>query len=294
MAFEKKITQQSDPYRQVGNNQNKVSNVYWGEVTSIEDNTDGGRIKVKIPELDTQTPNENLPYCYPMMPKFLHIYPKVGEVVRIILEDTDTPQRSRYWVGSVISQLQNVKFDNVYRALSTTNVKQTQPLRAESTYPKAKGVFPDKKDIGIIGRDNTDIILKEREVHIRAGKHTIDNVLELNRKNPATQSLYFEEISGDTRSMLLHLADKIAFISHDGIPKFSAADITQDERNRIVSKAHPMVRGDVLAEILEIFRKAILNHIHPYSNLPSDKSGIILDLEKVNLESFKQNNILIN
>jgi hypothetical protein len=55
-----------------------------------------------------------------------------------------------------------------------------------------------------------------------------------------------------------------------------------------------MVRGDVLAEILEVFRKAILNHIHPYYNLPSDKSGIILDLEKVNLESFKQNNILIN
>lgn len=294
MAYEKKITQQSDPYQRVGNNEKKVSNVYWGEVISIEDNTDGGRIKVKIAELDTQTPNENLPYCYPLMPKFLHVYPKVGEVVRIILEDNESPQRSRYWVGSVISQLQNVKFDNVYRALSTTNLKQTQPLKAVSSYPEARGVFPDKKDIALIGRDNTDVILKEKEVHIRAGKHNIDNVLELNKKNPATHSLYYEKVSGVTRSMSLMLADKIALISHDGIPKFRAADLDEDERNRIISEAHPTVRGDVLAEILEIFRKAIINHIHPYPRLSADKSGAILDLEKIDLESFKQNNILIN
>jgi len=294
MAFERKITQTSDPYNRVGNKATNVSNVYWGEVVSIEDNTDGGRIKVKIAELDTQTPNENLPYCYPLIPKFFHVYPKVGEVVRIIIEDTNSPQRSRHWVGSVISQLQNVKYDNVFRALSTTNVKQTEPLKAISTYPEARGVFPNKQDIALIGRDNTDVILKEKEVHIRAGKHEIDNVLVLNKQNPATHSLYFEEVSGETRSMSLHLADKIALIAHEGIPKFRAADLDVDERNRIISKAHPMVRGDVLAEILEVFRKAILNHIHPYSNLPSDKSGIILDLEKVNLESFKQNNILIN
>jgi hypothetical protein len=85
MAFERKITQTSDPYNRVGNKATNVSNVYWGEVVSIEDNTDGGRIKVKIAELDTQTPNENLPYCYPLMPKFFHVYPKVGEVVRIII-----------------------------------------------------------------------------------------------------------------------------------------------------------------------------------------------------------------
>lgn len=294
MTYERKIIQQSNLYERTGNKEKMVRNVYWGEVVSIKDDTDGGRIKVKIPELDTKTPDVNLPYCYPLIPKFIHIYPKVGEIVRIVLEDVNTPQRSRFWVGSVISQLQNVKYDNGFRALSTTNIGQTTPLQAISTIPDAKGVFPLKEDVALIGRDNTDVILREKEVQIRAGKHELNNVLALNKQNPASISLTYEQVSGKTRSTTLVLSDKIAFISHDGIPKFKATDIDEKERNKIIKEGHPTVRGDVLAEILEIYRQAIINHVHPYPKLGSDKSGIILDLEKINLESFKQKNILIN
>ena len=58
MTFERKITQETNPYKRNINVQKPVRNIYWGEVISIDDPTEGGRIKVRIPELDTKTPND--------------------------------------------------------------------------------------------------------------------------------------------------------------------------------------------------------------------------------------------
>ena len=85
-GFDKPIIQTSDPFRKVGGYQH-TRTIYYGEVISIDDPTDGGRIKVKIPDLDNQTGNANLPDCYPMLPKFFFILPQVGEIVRIFIED---------------------------------------------------------------------------------------------------------------------------------------------------------------------------------------------------------------
>lgn len=295
--FERKYVQETNPYkRQFINNEKDVKNIYWGEVVSIDDPTQGGRIQVRIPELDINIPDENLVYSYPMLPKFFHLYPQVGEVVRIFIEDTRYPQRSRYWMGSVISQLQKVNFDGVYTALNTTNIGRGTPDTAISEFPNARGVFPEQNEIALIGKDNTDVILRDKQVEIRAGKHEFNDVLTLNKLNPASLSLTYEKPSGNTqtRSTSLLISDKIALISHDGIPKFKAAEIDEDERNRIIAEGHPMARADVLAEILEIFRKAILEHIHGYPKLPADKSGAIIDLENIDLESFLQKNIVIN
>lgn len=294
--IEKKKILQSDPYKRDINKQKDVRNVYWGEVVSIDDPTDGGRIKVRIGDLDNKTPNENLPYAYPLLPKHFHLYPQVGEIVRIILEDINYPQRSRFWMGSVISQPHKIGYDNIYTALSTTNLAVTAPEKAPSTYPDAKGVYPKLEDIALVGRENTDLILRERDVELRAGKHVFDDNLTLNKKNPASVRLVFEQMSGstDTQSSVVTMADKIALISHDGIPKFKAAQIDEKERNEIFTKGHPLGRGDVIVEALELLRKAIIQHIHAYSGLPADKSGIIIDLEKVDFTKILQKNIVIN
>lgn len=294
--FEKKKVIQSDPYKRNINTQNNVRNVYWAEVTSIDDDTDGGRIRARIADLDKNTPDENLPYAYPLLPKFFHAYPKVGEVVRIIIEDVEYPQRSRYWMGSVISQLQKIRYDDRFSALSTTNLASTAPDKAPSQYPNAIGIFPNIEDIALIGRENTDLILRERDVELRAGKHEFDDNLTLNKKNPASVRLVFEQKTGNTEtiSSSITMADKIALISHDGIPKFKAAQIDQKERNEIFSTGHPLGRGDVIVDALELLRKAILQHIHPYSGVPADKSGIVIDLEKVDFTRILQRNIVIN
>lgn len=302
-TYERKYIHQSSPYkRDIGNTAKEIQNIYYGEVISVEDDTEGGRIKVRIADLDTRTADENLPWCYPMLPKFFHLYPQVGEVVRIFLEDVRYPQRSRYWLGSVISQLQKIEYDSLYTALSTTNVQLSAPENAISTYPDAKGVFPEREDIGIVGRDNTDVILRVRDVEIRAGKNELtdvndsDNsgVFKLNKVNPASVRLTYDVTGQTTTSTSMIMADKIGIISHEGIPKFKAAEIDQNDREDIFNRAHPLGRGDVIVEALELLRKAIVQHIHGYPGLPADKSGILIDLEKVDFTQILQPNIVIN
>jgi hypothetical protein len=296
MAFDRPILQTSNPYKQEGTQISVTRTIYYGEVVDISDPTDGGRIKVKIPDLDNKTNNAELPWCYPMMPKFFHVYPKAGEMVRIYLEDVKYPQRSRYWMGSIISQPQKIEFDSIYTALSTTNMAITAPDPAPTTYPDALGVYPLQEDIAIVGRVNTDIILSINSVSIRAGKHENENLLKLNVKNPATIDMHFEPKTNETNfySNTIVMADKIALISHDGKPQFKAARITAEDRQKIFENSHPMARADVLVEALNIMRNAMINHIHGYSGLPADKTAIINSLEQINFDAILQKNIVIN
>ena len=298
MGYDKPYIQTSDPYESIERKTPSQRNIFYGEVTSIDDPTEGGRIRVRISTLDSGIVNNNeLPYCYPLLPKFFHAYPKVGEIVRIFIQDMKYPERSRFWLGSVISQPQKIEFDSIYTALSTTNVGLIQPEKAPSTFPDAEGVYPTKEDIAIVGRVNTDIVLRENQLELRAGKHEDGKVLKLNIKNPATVNLNFEgkpNTDNELYSNTVIQSDKIALISHDGIPKFKAAKLESEDRIRIFNEAHPMARGDVLIEALNIFRRAIINHIHGYSGVEADKNSIIKDLESLNFEEMLQKNIVIN
>ena len=297
-GFDKPIIQTSDPFRKVGGYQH-TRTIYYGEVISIDDPTDGGRIKVKIPDLDNQTGNANLPDCYPMLPKFFFILPQVGEIVRIFIEDIRYPERGRFWMGSVISQPHKIGFDTIYTALSTTNMGLTLPETAPSTLPDATGVYPLLSDVALVGKVNTDVILRTNEVHIRAGKHENGNVLKLNTTNPASINLVFEPqnlvaTSPAYQSSTVILSDKIALISHTGKPQFKAAELTAADRARIFSEGHPVARGDVLVAALKVLRNAIINHIHAYDKLPADKNALINDLENINFDNILQKNIVVN
>lgn len=288
----------TQPIRQLGVTSNSVSRtIYYREVISIIDETDGGRIKVKIADLDNRTANEDLPWCYPLLPKFFHLYPQIGEMVRIFIEDTKYPQRSRFWLGSVISQPQKISLDTIYNALSTTNMGLTTPDPAPATFPASDGVFPTKDDVAIVGRVNTDIILRINELHLRAGKHENGDILKLNTKNPAQISLIYEPLNGNEEnyySNTVILSDKIALISHTGNPKFKSSKLEVKDRDKIFKDGHPLARADVLVEALELMRKAIVQHIHAYSGLPVDTNAIINDLNKINFNNILQKNIVIN
>lgn len=295
-GYDKPIIQTSNPNKKETAGIARQRVTYYANVISVDDKTDGGRIKARIDGIDNQIPNEKLVWAYPELPKFFHAYPKEGEMVRITLEDINFPQRSRYWMGTVISQLQKIEYDNVYTALSTTNVGLTNPDKAISKIPDADGVFPTKKDIAIVGRVNTDVILRVNEVHIRAGKHENGNVLKLNTKNPAHLSLIYEPLSGDTDyySNSVLLSDKIALVTHSGNPRFKSARLTPEDRQRIFSEGHPIARADVLVEALEIIRTALVNHIHGYSGIEPDKNEVMRKLEELQFELIKQKNVVTN
>ena len=296
-SYVNKIINTSNPYSPVTSYVSIQRTIYYGTVVSIDDETDGGRIKVRIPDLDNKISDNELPWSYPLLPKFFHIYPQKGEIVRIFLEDIQFPMRSRFWLGSVISQLHKIEYDDNLTALSTTNYGIVAPDVAPSKIPESEGVFTRKTDIAIIGRVNTDIILRNNEVHIRAGKHENNNILKLNTKNPAEINLNFEPNqtgNNDYYSNTVITSDKIAIISHNGIPQFKASNVTQEDRVRIFNEGHPMVRGDVLVEALRVIRDALVNHIHGYSALPAEKTEIINKLEKLEFELMLQKNIVIN
>jgi hypothetical protein len=297
MAYDKPIIQTSNPNKAEHANIVRNRTIYYGEVMSITDDTDGGRIQVRIPELDNRTASNELPWCYPLLPKFFHIYPQVGEMVRIFIEDTKFPERSRFWIGSIISQPQKIGFDSKFTALSTTNLGLTLPEKAPSTYPDAEGVYPLKTDIAIVGKINTDVILRLNEVHIRAGKHENGNVLKLNTKNPASIDMIFEPLSGNENeyySNTVIMSDKIALIAHSGNPQFKAARLTSEDRVKIFEEGHPIARADVLIEALEVIRVALINHIHGYSGLAADKTALIKKLEELQFEQISQKNIVTN
>ena len=297
MPFDKPIVQTSNPNKREHANIVRNRTIFYGEVMSISDETDGGRIQVRIPELDNKTANNELPWSYPLLPKFFHIYPQVGEMVRVFLEDTKFPERSRFWMGPIVSQPQKIGFDSKFTALSTTNLGLTRPEKAPSTYPDANGVYPTKEDVAIVGKVNSDVILRLNEVHIRAGKHENGDVLKLNTKNPASINMVFEPLDGNEDlyySNTIIQSDKIALISHDGIPQFKAARMTPEDRVRIFEEGHPIARSDVLIEALEVIRMALLTHIHPYSGMNVDKNAIIKKLEELQFELISQKNIVTN
>ncbi len=289
------IQRSSSPYKTDSNKENAVRNIYYGEVVSVDDPNEGGRIRLKIPDFDNKTPNDQLPYAFPMLPKFFWIIPQVGEVVRVFIEDTRYPQRGRHWMGSVISQPQKIGFDGFFTALSTTNVATVNPEPPPSSLPDAAGIYPDKKDVAILGRDNTDLVFKEKQVLIRCGKHQIDNVLVLNKENPAFIQMDFTTMDDKkTRSTMVHMADKIAFVTHDGNPKFKSNTLTKDDITKIFDQGHPIGRGDLIVEAFQVIRDAMIQHIHGYSGLPADKNGIINQLEKIDFSKILQPNIRIN
>jgi len=297
MAFNKPIIQTSNPNKQENASIVRNRTIFYGEVISIDDETDGGRIKVRIPELDNRTSDEDLPWSYPLMPKFFHIYPQVTEMVRVFLEDTKFPERSRFWLGSIISQPQKIGYDANFGALSTTNLGLIKPDKAPSTYPDAEGVYPLKTDVALVGKVNTDVILRLNEVHIRAGKHEAGDVLKLNTQNPASFDMVFEPVNGNDdeyRSSSILMSDKIALISHEGNPRFKAARVTPEDRERIFEEGHPIARGDVTVEVLRVIIDALLTHIHPYSGMSVDKTAVIKKLEELQLELILQKNIVIN
>jgi hypothetical protein len=296
-----KILHNSNPIEQNSFGIVPQRTIFYGRVVSIDDETDGMRIKVFISDLDNHTDENNvktLPWCYPLLPKFFHVYPRIGEFVRIFIEDISFNQKGRFWLGSIISQPQKIGFDSTATALSNIEKKAgLSPEKAPSTFPDADGIYPTKTDVAIVGRVNTDVILRLNEVHIRAGKHENDNVLKLNTKNPAEISLVYEQKSkslNDYYSNTIITSDKIALISHTGDPQFKAAKLTSEDRTKIFEQGHPIVRGDVLIETLEVIRQALINHIHGYSTIPAEKTEIITKLEKLEFEPILQKNIIIN
>jgi hypothetical protein len=391
-----------------------TKNVFFGEVVSIEDRFESRMIKVRVYELDSKVENNSdLPECYPMFPPFFHFVPKVGERVMIFLDrlyrgDKNLNQEKRYYLSTTISQPQNIEYDPYhYSAASNESDSWLNRDNPISEIPDAKGTYPEKDVIAILGRKNTDIQMRDSEVLIRSGRHSKETLTEFNRKDPAYiqlrhginnaskegkkkivtevvnipaeqlitvvtdtknrlsikvtgnrdntilesfsksfdkranliteakakirefQSIYpkwelstvepelssfpklfpnnqtfikkevqvveknsFDQFAG---SVINIVAEKINLLSHKSEKNYNLCDPTEnisaDTQIEINSTAHPMVKGDILAEFLDLVRKSIAFHVHGYHGMPSVKDKILQDLLNYNIENLLNKDI---
>jgi hypothetical protein len=264
--------------------------VYYGRVFKISDDNNM-KLKVFIRGVDpNDANNDTLPWCEPFLPRMFNVVPKVGETVKILLMDTKNPTIEREWIGPIISQPEKIGEDPHFFTSLAGKVGGLMKLgRSIKTIPEADGVYPKEDDVCMLGRDNSDVVLRSNEVLIRAGKHELDTPLKLNRKNPAYLNMVVlkpSDIEDDKftedRTDTILMSNKIFLVGRDSNSKVINPIISKKEHLQLEKDLHPIVYGDVLYDFMVILRQWIKSHIHEGGGVaatPPDRSGATVKLE---------------
>lgn len=280
------------------------------EVLSVIDDKAGLRIKVRLTPDDADCKNiEDLPFCYPLMPKHFHINPKVGEMVLVICSILGASKGRRWFIGPIISQQYALNYDPFnYSAKSLLDYgKYTLPLPNPDLNPENEGTYPEREDIAIQGRQNADLILKNNEVRLRCGfKKEPDgkpkNTLLFNREDLSYIQMKYKKLKDhekkDFSSSINIVADRINLLSHDSKTPFTLNNrkdlITDEELVKILEQAHPLPYGDELMDFLKQLIEVIRTHTHPFSMDPPCFTSPQTKVLNTNLNDMLSKSIRIN
>lgn len=279
------------------------------EVISIDDSSDGRRIKVRLKPEDNHLKDSELPDAFPLLPKTLHIMPKVGESVLVFNMEEDEARTQRFYIGPIISQDNHMYYEPY--ELDATRMfigSRLSPDVAQSLIPSTEGAYPDKKDVSIQGRKNSDVILTENDVRVRAGVKVHDEddkrKVAFNNKSGGFILLRYnpEEQYADNdnyHSTAAIVADKVLLLGNS--PKKSeviTADkeelITDEKMKQLIEKAHELPYGDKLIEFLNMFRDAFISHVHPFPTMKPCNTEQIVNLKKYDLTKIISDSVRIN
>ena len=289
-----------------------------GKVVDVYDEYDGLRIRAKVGQ-DNNMPENDIAYAFPLLPKTIQSVPKLGEAVFIIYARLGRKESNRYYIGPLISQpqffneeLYNTQYSTPTSLLSGSLVRPLAPI---SHYNETKGAFPNINDIALIGRKSEDVILKEGEIDIRCGirgqklfdeneeKSGLRGDVVFNTHSPAYLQMKYKRGMriGDNKfmdSVVNVVADKINLISHQDEHHFDLTDqenlIKESDFEDIMQKLHPLPYGDVLVDVLQKIKMAILTHVHSYPGLPPIQSGHISALNDTMMSPILSDHVRIS
>jgi hypothetical protein len=305
-----------------------IKGVRYCQVVSVSDDTDSDLIKVKILPEDSAYGEDysKLPYAFPLLPKMLHVKPKVGEGVFVFLTEEDNSMSQRYYIGPVISQDHRIFKDNYLYATSFMRGTPFKPDIAPRTKSEMNGILPNDDDIVIRGRKNADIQITNDDVRIKSGVKVVNDGDEydmwFNTQDPAYVkvkyhpdglrkkevesvsyggnkkfNVEFKEQKEQVKSTVTVVADKINLLqNHSKEVEFKTTDntdlITDDELKRALDEAYKLPYGEKLVEILSLFIDAFIKHTHPFSMLPPCNANGIPDLKDKKTEYLDNGKML--
>lgn len=274
------------------------------KVVDVEDPVGSMRIKVKLHPVDDNIPDDDIPWCFPLNPIFIHICPKKGESVFVFLPSKGAFKAVRYYIGPIIPQdyyLYKAKYspNESQMLLNESNAqKYAQPDPARD--PKNNGTMPAWEDIALRGRANTDLILKDSEIRLRAGfkidplATKITNRMEYNQKDQGYIQIKYQKGTDNKgkeyNSLVNVVGDRINLLTHDSRDGFNLNDpdnmISDEEMAKVFEQAHPLPYGDELIQFLKDFVRLFQTHTHPYPMMPptfnaADTETLATDLDKM-------------
>jgi len=114
----------------------------------------------------------------PLLPYFIYQVPKVDELIQVIYLNKDFKYVNQYYVQNTFSSPTATNFQffeggNKFTGIGA-QIANPKPLKNQdgtlTDQSIHKGVFPEPGDNAILGRGSADLIVKQDEILIRAGK----------------------------------------------------------------------------------------------------------------------------
>lgn len=270
-----------------------VRNIYPAIVINTDDPSEQNRLIARIVNLDQNgdvlggrdrdTPDDKLPFCIPASPPHLFVRALVGEMVLVFLENPSDNSAPRYWTGPIQNSKLKLKFQDYREAVKIFDYTAFNVNQKVDNQPKTATAFPAQADIALQGRGDADLMLKQREVYLVAGKFKTSS-FDVNTDTPSFLQLkqYDNITTGPLKAFSQANLQSTNINIFSPIGKFRDSNLASFEKNEqlqslgdFANTLHPAVFGDELVKLLDLIIKVLLTHIHtpqkPLLTIPESK-----------------------
>lgn len=232
----------------------------------------------------------------PLMPYFMYQVPKVDELAQVIYVNSDFKYQNQYYIQNTFSSPTTITFEyyqggNKFTGTGT-QLANPKPLKnQDGTYAdKAthKGVFPEPGDNAILGRGSADLIIKENEVLLRAGKYK-SSTLEPNvipTANPQRGFLQLSRINttkvknadktivefNETIIQVKYLVEWVISNPENTQNKFTGTVYLYQLKPDITTNSKNLTVGSVVDEKLKSLMESV-----PFTNLSEDETVVFIN-----------------